>query len=216
MITVVTSFSERYYDNVAQYSMPSWKYIEGRKIALVDKGFCPQLENIEVVNSDIAFDPKDPYFQTTGKKLKFWRKGMCFAWAAANVKTDYLLWLDSDVKLHKEFNFDQFRPDDNTLATMISADRSHAETGFVFLNRKHPQFNKWLSEYKNGWYNGLIDQVPAPWDGYIFWATIKDYPHRNLAKDTVKGPQGFEDTDLLEYMFHYSGKGRKHLIKESR
>jgi hypothetical protein len=98
---------------------------------------------------------------------------------------------------------------------MLSANLSHAETGFVFLNRKHPDFKKWLNEYKSAWYNGLIDKVPRPWDGYIFYETIKDYPHINLSKNTMKGPQGFDDTELLEYMFHYSGKHRKDMIKDT-
>lgn len=214
-ITYATSFSERYYNSTAQYSLPSWKHFNGQKIAMIDGQFSPQLDGITVVSSDLAFDPADQYFQTTGKKLKFWRKGMCFAWLLQTIDSDYTVWIDSDVKAHKDFDFEKFKPDSNTLATMISANRSHAETGFVIINRRHPQFEQWLSEYKNGWYNGLIDTVPAPWDGYIFWATIKDYPHVNLAKDTMKGPQGFEDTELLEYMFHYSGKGRKHLIKDA-
>jgi len=29
-----------------------------------------------------------------------------------------------------------------------------------------------------------------------------------------KSPQGFEDTDLLDYMFHYSGKRQKDLIPQ--
>lgn len=216
MITFVTSFSQRYYEEVAQYSLPTWKFLLGRKIVLVDGNFNPKLENIEIINSDIAFNKDDPYFQTTGKKFKFWRKGMCFAWAAENIDSDYIVWLDSDVKLFKEPDFEKFKPNENVLATMISADLSHAETGFVFLNKKHPDFKKWLAEYKTGWYNGLIDKIPRPWDGYMFYETIKNYPHINLAKNTVKGPQGFEDTDLLEYMFHYSGKHRKNMIKDSQ
>jgi hypothetical protein len=212
-VTYVTSFSEKYFNSTAQYSLPSWKHFKGDKIAMVDGTFSPAFTDIKIISSDVAFDKNDIYFQTTGKKLKFWRKGMCFAWAAKNIKTDYLVWIDSDVKAYKDFDFEKFKPDDSILATMISANKSHAETGFVIMNRKHPSFENWLYEYKNGWYNGLIDQVPAPWDGYIFWETIKNYPHINLAKNTIKGPQGFEDTDLLEFMFHYSGKGRKHLIK---
>ena len=213
MITFVTSFSERYYEAIAQYSLPTWSLLEGRKIAMIDRGFSPALGDIEVINSDIAFDPADPYFNTTGKKLKFWRKGMCFAWAAKNVTTDYLVWLDSDVKIFSSPDFEKFKPNSDTLATMISADHRHAETGFVFLNRKHKDFEKWINEYQNGWYNGLIDKLPRPWDGHMFYETIKTYPHVNLAKHTERDPQGFEDTDLLEYMFHYSGKHRKEMIK---
>lgn len=107
MITFVTSFSERYYNSVAQYSLPSWKFLQGKKIALIDDKFSPILEDIKIVSGDMVFEPNDSYFQTTGKKLKFWRKGMCFAWAAKHVDTDYMIWLDSDVKIFKEPNFEK-------------------------------------------------------------------------------------------------------------
>jgi len=215
MITFVTSLSEKYYNAVGQHSLPSWKYLNGKKLVLMDGNFKPDLGDIKIIGSDVAFDKDDYYFQETGKKHKFWRKGMCVAWAAANVDTDYMVWLDSDVKIFKEFNAKQFMPPSNNIVTMLSANLSHAETGFVFLNRKHPDFKKWLNEYKSAWYNGLIDKVPRPWDGYIFYETIKDYPHINLSKNTMKGPQGFDDTELLEYMFHYSGKHRKDMIKDT-
>lgn len=213
-ITFVTSFSEKYYNKTAKYSVETWKHLQGRKIAIADNGFDPDLPGIEVINTNTIIDSRDQYWKATGKKHKFWLKGMCFAWACENVVTDYIVWLDSDVKIFKPVDFEKFKPTDDIIATMISADLSHAETGFVFINRKHPEFKKWLDEYKAGWYNGLIDQVPRPWDGHIFYYTIKDYPHRNLANNTERHPQGFEDTDLLEYMFHYSGKDRKHLISK--
>lgn len=214
-ITFVTSFSEAYYEQTARYSLETWNFLNGRKIVIADDGFNPILDGIEVVDSRKIYDPNDIYWQHRGKKHKFWRKGMCFAWAAKNVTSKYLVWLDSDVKIFKPVDFEKFKPAEDILATMISADLSHAETGFVFLNREHTDFPKWINEYQDGWYNGLIEKVPRPWDGHIFYETIKKYPHINLAKNTERDPQGFEDTDLLEYMFHYSGKNRKHLIKEN-
>ena len=213
-ITIVTSFSERYYESVGQYTLPTWSNLSGRKIVLSDDYFVPSgFADIEFVPSDIAYLPNDPYLDSRGKKLKFWRKGMCVAWAAKNVQTDYMLWLDSDVKVYADLPYESLLPDEHTLATLICADNLHAETGFLLVNRKHPEFEQWIRSYRNAWYDGTIETLYAPWDGFVCWETIKNRPHVNLARKTDRGAQGFEDTPLTEYMFHFSGKGRKHLVR---
>jgi hypothetical protein len=83
----------------------------------------------------------------------------------------------------------------------------------VIIDRHHSNFESWLKAYEEGWYNGLIWTLHMPWDNDVLWATIKNLPHKNLSKSVKKSPQGFEDTDLLDYMFHYSGKSRKEQIK---
>lgn len=213
-LTIVTSFSERYYNAVGQYTLPTWSHLNAKKIVLCDRDFVPEgYSDIEFISSSVAYLPNDPYLNSKGKKLKFWRKGMCVAWAAKNVTTDYMLWLDSDVKVFADLPYDQLLPDENTLSTLICADNLHAETGFVLINRTHPEFEKWVKEYRNAWYDGTIETLYAPWDGFVYWETMKNRPHVNLARKTNRSAQGFEDTMLTEFMFHYSGAGRKHLVK---
>ena len=72
----------------------------------------------------------------------------------------------------------------------------------------------WLQKYEDAWYNGVIDTLHRPWDNDVLWYAVKDLPHRNLSKSVLKAPQGFEDTDLLDSFFHYSGKGRKHMVRQ--
>lgn len=213
-ITIVTSFSEKYYEKVGQYTLPTWSKLSGKKLVLSDRGFVPSgYTDIEFVDSSVAFLPNDPYLLSSGKKLKFWRKGMCVAWAARNVTTDYMLWLDSDVKVFSDLPYERVLPGDDILSTLICADNRHAETGFVLINRKHPEFENWVKSYRNAWYDGTIETLYAPWDGFVYWETMRNRPHINLAQKTDRGAQGFEDTMLTEFMFHYSGKGRKHLVK---
>jgi hypothetical protein len=211
--TVVTSFSEPYYRSVSRYGLSTWTKLNEYKLAVSDSGFDPNLPGLSIIDGKNVYDPKDQYWEIGGKKHKFWKKGMSFAFLATTISTDYMLWLDGDVVINKPFDLNLFRPLETELATLICSDNEHAETGFVFINRKHPDFTKWIDEYRSAWYNDIIDTVRHPWDGYVFYETIKKYSHRNLSSFKIRKPQGFEETPLLDYMFHFSGK-RKNLIRE--
>jgi hypothetical protein len=217
-ITWVTSFGKVYWDEVAQYTLPTWKHLKGRKLAIVDNNI--QLENfpdIEVWHSDPAYPKNDKYLDKKlvgGKISKFWKKGKCFIYALRNVSSRYVIWLDSDVKVFSEPNLSRFMPTEEQVGTIICGNLKQAESGFVIVDREHPLFESWLKVYEEGWYNGIIETLHRPWDNDMLWYAVKDLPHKNLSKSVQRSPQGFEDTDLLDYFFHYSGKGRKHLVKD--
>jgi hypothetical protein len=212
-ITWVTSFNKIYYENVAKYNLPGWKLLSGRKIALVDDMSDFKYQDIKIIDSSPAYPKKDIYWNITGKKHKFWKKGKCFIWALKNVDTRYLIWLDSDVKVNKTPDLSRFWPKDGDVASIICGNLKQAESGFVIIDREHSLFKNWLTVYEEAWYNGIIDTLHRPWDNDVLWYAIKDLPHRNLSKSVQKSPQGFEDTDLLDYMYHYSGKRQKELVR---
>lgn len=215
-ITWITSFNSIYYENVAKYNLPTWDYLEGNKVLMVDDmpGFT--YKGTTVINSAPAYPPKtDIYYQISGKKHKFWKKGKCFIWALRNIKTRYLIWLDSDVKVNATPDLARFMPEEGQVASVICGNLVQAESGFVIIDRHHELFDSWLKVYEEAWYNGIVDTLHRPWDNDILWYAIKNLPHKNLSKSVQRSPQGFEDTDLLDYMFHYSGKGRKHLVRET-
>jgi hypothetical protein len=213
-ITWVTSFGPLYYENVAKYNLPGWSMLKGHKIALVDS-MQIDLGDIKVIDAAPAYPPKtDMYYGIGGKKHKFWTKGKCFIWALRNVKTRYLIWLDSDVKILNTPDLTKYWPKDGDVASIICGNLRQAESGFVLVDRHHELFEQWLQKYEDAWYNGVIDTLHRPWDNDVLWYAVKDLPHRNLSKSVLKAPQGFEDTDLLDSFFHYSGKGRKHMVRE--
>jgi len=211
-LTYVTSTSQSYYQSVGVSTMPSWINLEGNKIAYFDDVTVPL--KVYGIESKLSFLPKDDdYCHASGKKAKFWRKGMCFYNAVRRCNTKYLVWIDSDVVIHKKFNIEQFLPSDREIATCICPDGWHTETGFVIVNTENHLTKRWISEYRNYWYNGKLSTLRRPWDGAVFYDSIQKYDYRNLYKrESDKKPAGFTDTPLLEYMTHYSGKRRKELI----
>ena len=147
------------------------------------------------------------------KKGKFWRKGRCFLWAIRNSTTRYVIWLDSDVKVLSPIDLSRFWPKDGDVVSLICGNLKQAESGFVIVDTHHPLFDQWTNEYEQCWYNGIVDTLHRPWDNDVLWYVCKKLPHRNLSKSVLKSPQGFEDTDLLDYMYHYYGKRQKDLIR---
>ena len=157
----------------------------------------------------------DPHWALGGtKKGKFWKKGRCFLWALRNFDTRYVIWLDSDVRVNSSPDLSRFAPRQGEVASIICGNLKQAESGFVIVDREHPLFDSWTQVYEQAWYNGVVDTLHRPWDNDVLWYAVKDLPHRNLSKSVRKSPQGFEDTDLLDYMFHYSGKRQKDLIPQ--
>lgn len=214
-ITWLTSFNSIYYESVAKYNLPGWKLLEGKKLIMIDDPSKINLKNIdaEIVDATVAYPKDDPYWQISGKKHKFWKKGKCFLWALRNIDTRYLIWLDSDVKINKAPDLSRFWPNEGDVGSIICGNLKQAESGFVIIDRLHPLFDSWVKKYEEAWYNGIIDTLHRPWDNDVLWYAVKDLPHRNLSKSVKSSPQGFEDTDLLDYMYHYSGKRQKELVR---
>lgn len=214
-ITWITSFGPSYYESVAKYNLPGWSMLEGRKIAMVDDMPAFRYEGIEVIDAAPAYPPKtDPHWDIGGtKKGKFWKKGKCFLWAIRNSKTRWVIWLDSDVKVLSPIDLSRFWPKEGDVVSLICGNLKQAESGFVIVDTHHPLFKQWTDEYEQCWYNGIVDTLHRPWDNDVLWYVCKKLPHRNLSKSVTKSPQGFEDTDLLDYMYHYSGKRQKDLVR---
>lgn len=214
--TWVTSFGRSYFDAVAQYNLPGWQLLEGRKVAMVDDWPDFHYPGIETQDSAPAYPGRDdPHWAMGGtKKGKFWKKGRCFLWALRNFTTRYVIWLDSDVRINSTPDLSRFAPREGEVASIICGNLKQAESGFVIIDREHELFASWTAVYEQAWYNGVVDTLHRPWDNDVLWYAVKDLPHRNLSKSVRKSPQGFEDTDLLDYMFHYSGKRQKDLIPQ--
>lgn len=213
-ITWVTSFGPSYYEDVAKHNLPGWSLLDGKKIALVDNMPAFEYKDFEIIDAAQCYPNNDPLLNAKGKKGKFWKKGRCFLWALRNATTRYVIWLDSDVKILSKPNLARFWPTEEQVASIICGNLIQAESGFVIIDTQHKLFKSWTEKYEQAWYNGIVDTLHRPWDNDVLWYAVKDLPHKNLSKSVKKSPQGFEDTDLLDYFFHYSGKGRKHLVKE--
>ena len=213
-ITWITSFSKVYYEHVAQYNLPTWQHLEGNKVIMVENFPEFKHNDANIVDAQLAYPSKDIHWNISGKKHKFWKKGKCFIWALRNLKTRYIIWLDSDVKVFSTPDLSKFMPEEGQVGTIICGNLKQAESGFVIIDRHHPLLNTWLKEYEEAWYNGIVDTLHRPWDNDVLWYVLKKLPHKNLSKSVQKSPQGFEDTDLLDYMYHYSGKRQKELVKE--
>ena len=213
-ITWITSFNSVYFESVAKYNLPTWKFLEGNKLVMVENMPSFKYDGITVIDAAPAYPSEDIHWSISGKKHKFWKKGKCFIWALRNINTRYLIWLDSDVKVFSTPELSRFMPDERQVGTIICGNLKQAESGFVIIDRHHPSMPQWLKQYEEAWYNGIVDTLHRPWDNDVLWYVLKNLPHKNLSKSVQKSPQGFEDTDLLDYMYHYSGKRQKELVRE--
>ena len=213
-ITWITSFNQQYYDNVAKYNLPGWSMLEGCKVVMVDDMPNFKYQDIDVIDAAPAYPSKsDPYWAIGGtKKGKFWKKGKCFLWAIRNSKTRWVIWLDSDVRINATPDLSRFWPKEGDVVSLICGNLKQAESGFVIVDTHHLMFKQWTDKYEQCWYNGIIDTLHKPWDNDVLWYVCKNLPHRNLSKSVKNSPQGFEDTDLLDYFYHFSGNRRKHLV----
>lgn len=213
--TFVTGFSKKYYDAIAIHTLGSWELLEGNKLWVVDnfpKFTTSQI--VEIINGDNIY-PRDKFYGSNdGKVKKFWKKGRSFLHALKNSNTKYVTWIDSDVQIKKKFNFDDFIPNEDEIASvLVNENEFQIESGFVIVNTEHKDFELFCNLYESAWYDGTLQTLYKPWDGDVLMYVLKKMPYRDLRNNNIKKPQGFDHSILEEYMHHYSGKRQKKFVR---
>jgi hypothetical protein len=125
---------------------------------------------------------------------------------------DYIIWLDADVKINKDWDDDFFEnvlPKDE-MVSALQRSKKHSETGFLAFNCKHKDLQAFANTYINLWTSMELLNFPEQHDAYLFDVAIKKVqaPVRNLNKlnDHV---HPFNYSYLGKYMDHLKGKRKK-------
>lgn len=222
----ITGINRNYYNLIAKDTLKKWNILEGDKIIIVDAFFDEYSLQFPVVTAQEAYsllDNKKVLEISTkgGKYFKFFKKAVCFWYGmiSLNTKYDYIIWLDSDVIVEKEFSVESFLPDDDQLySTILKTDRL-PDSGFVAVNTRHENFKEFTEDYIDYYMSDKIKKLSHPWDAYIIEDYSKNVNIKNLWKNTVTDKSdfscGFKDTMLEDYLTHYWGKKSKNTLIET-
>lgn len=216
----ITGFNESYYNNVAKKSLQGWKKLSGDKILLVEMdpdNYQLPFNAIDIRNAHANFNSQkiSDIVNRGGKFFKFFRKSLSVWYGLKNLKNnyDFIIWLDSDVIVDAEFNPSLFLPSDDQLYSTIFKENRLPDSGFAAFNTRHSEYDNFVNEYIDYYFNGKIYSLANPWDNYILEDYAKDKNIRNLwkGKTTTKhnATCGFTDTELEDYLTHFWGKKNK-------
>lgn len=157
----------------------------------------------------------------------FAKKAYSVIHALQHSKADIVIWIDADVitKDYIDLEFiKQLCPID-TLATFMGVQHRKikddptsdlifsAETGFFIINKKHPDFNTFLSRYSEYYNNHITDGLRRFYDGDVFGAVINEMAKTKVndlsatIKKAAKTP--LRHTVLGNYLHHFKSKGEK-------
>jgi hypothetical protein len=230
MIEIITSFDKRYYDIIGKACISSWLeywpkeltltcYVEGFELPPCDR--IKQIPFNQLPQSYFDFQNSD---ENDRVKI-FAKKAWSFIHAMENSTADYIVWLDADVisvdhlpmsllekilapevlSTHMGVTYDSVR-DGRTGKWFVP------ETGFFGINTRHPQFKKFLSEYKRHYEEHDRGMLRRFYDndvyGYVFEKL--QAPGNDLCKDFTKGYKTpLRRTVLGPYLEHYKAKHSK-------
>lgn len=221
----ITGFNEGYYNEVSHKSLGGWDKLQGDKCLLVEmdpKKLLYPYEIIDIRNAHTHFDKTkiNEIAHAGGKFFKFFRKSLSVWYGLTHLKEkyDYIIWLDSDVIIDKTFDPTPFLPTESQVFSTIFKDSRMPDSGFAAFNTRHKDYDLFVTEYINYYFDGRIHTLANPWDNYILEHYARDNDIKNLWKGitTTKADAtcGFTDTLLEEYLTHHWGKKNKRNIHE--
>lgn len=237
-ITWVTSLSRSYYEEVAQYTLPTWKNLPGDVVFIWDdKPVDIGIGRIFSFWKDVA-SPDDPWMKEGmgGTKAdRFWKKSRAQIWATRKFK-GLVVWIDADISITRSFSrqkaIDMLHPKQNMWASLDGGidwglpDDCPIDTGVVAFDTKKQDFEKFIRDYSLIWYNGIIHQLPQPYDHHaanhvrVKWDMTNLCPPRSAWKNQPTeyiSRYCLENSILSEFMIHHLGIDNKaELVKEKK
>lgn len=192
-ILFFTTFNKNGYDLYGKEWVASFiavaNYYNKFRAKIYYEGFSPDIEHpsIEWVNYRATITHHDEwkkeYIQKTTHSdyvktmtVRFSHKAFVIQHVLNNNSDDYLIWLDGDC-VFKNADYTQFPKNilgDKFLACQIehNHDLNHVESGILIFNGRHPDKEKFASEFKR-WYDvkHVLD-MSQPYDGFIVFKTL--------------------------------------------
>lgn len=240
MIEVITSFDEKYYNNIGKVCVDSWLEYWPKELNLtcyVEEFSLPPNSRIKQISfeqlSNSYFD-----FQKSNENDRvkvFAKKAYSVIHAMENSSAERIIWLDADVisKKHISLEFLNSLCPNDTLATFMGVmhhkirDDANsplifsAETGFFIINTRHKNFHLFAKRYREYYDNHLSKNLRRFYDGDVFGAVIEELRSKSKLNDlcdsisrSAKSPLKY--LELGQYIHHFKSKHSKDNFNQSQ
>lgn len=228
-ITIVTTFSDKGYEDYGKIFLESCKNFLDRSVDLLvykDNVDIPQQDNLQIrllepnVPDLTAFKKRNAFREETEVKfqyqsVRFSHKVYAIHHAANNVETRYLVWLDSDTELYENVDYNyfiNFLPKGSFVGYLGRGGEAFSECGFMIFDLNHSYAKDFFNRFK--WYYDTdeIYNLTEWHDSYVFDVVRKEFEQSdkivatNLSKDFNKH---HFNCVLDGYIMHLKGD-RKH------
>lgn len=226
--------NKEYYDTIGKLMLRSWMkfFPADAKIYLYLEDFSLDLLDSRVIlcDWDSYIDPiykkwetRQPPSDNKHRSHKFTKKAMAQIATWNHIANINFLWLDADLVFLKSIPEDVF---EKTLGTYALASWGNGsfESGTVFVNTKHPGWNKIKTIYEGIYFGDIAFPVgidpnivyPSGWlDGEIlgYAAATSGEQYLNLnSLCTAKTNTPLNHSWLGEYMIHFKAKRKNTLL----
>lgn len=229
---IITSFNKTYYDMIGKDCVKSWLTYWPTELTLtcyVEEFVLPKTLRIKQISFDklgqdyINFQNSD---ENDRVKI-FAKKAYSVIHALQNSKADRVIWIDADVitKTNIKTSFLKSLCPEDTLAAFMGVQHHKikddptsdlifsAETGFFIVNKTHPDFNMFLSQYSKYYNSHISEGLRRFYDGDVFGAVINEMRETKVndltatIKKSAKTP--LKRIELGNYIHHFKSKGEK-------
>jgi hypothetical protein len=230
----ITSMNQQYYGHIGRFMLESFlkyapKHFVLHLYAESITSELPRANNLVIYdwNQVCKADWEKFAVKTDDSSAqKFGKKGWASIHAWENIDADKLIWLDADLLFHKEFDeeiieltlpkkkliglFDQNYLQETGLS------KPSAETGYVILNKRHPDFESFVKEYRRNYeLPEKPDSLHRWWDNQICMLVanqFKDHVYDlSDLRTTDKTQTPLNRSPIAEYFSHQKGKSKKHM-----
>lgn len=215
----ITSVSREYWDNIAQYCVPTWR-LPGRVTVYVEQteGNIQWVNNIPF-NAEILSVPALPLESKfmTKKFLKFWGK----AWAQIySVKhrqnNERVIWLDADVEQIGEATAEMFSFKLKTAVAMMNSQDGQDcwESGIVVFNQDQNKLGKFMRVYQKRWEDqDFLETLWRPYDAQILGNVAEAFEYVNLCREPGPNALALKTTMYADVFYHWINKENKEMLR---
>lgn len=221
-IGIVTTFSDRGYDEYGKYFVDSCKKFVDKDIEIflyVDNVSIKEENNIHVLKLEPSI-PELSEFKKRNKNYKpsdfifdavrFSHKSYCIYHAAMNSGVNLLIWLDSDTEIYDNISKEylkSFLPEGNFSSYLGRP--SYSETGFLSFDLTNAYTKDFFETFKEYYDRDTIFQLKGYLDCHVYDAARIKLETEQKISNYDLSPPGLEknhfNTVFDGYMLHYKG-----------
>jgi len=222
-IQFITSITKGYWNQTAQYCIPTWN-LPGEVVIYIDQkeGELDWISEVPYSKKLLyvpSLDVHDAIDDRT-KVRKFWGKSSAQLHAVFNRSTDTrIVWIDADMEqTEKELPEDLFTWDfEEVVALSKSNDVSEDcwESGFVVFNHNHEKINLCMRHYEKLWNDPAeLLNMFRPYDAHVLGALAKKKSYYNLVHTPCENRDAIKNGRFGEFFTHHINKKNKEILKE--
>jgi hypothetical protein len=237
----ITSMHKPYFDHIGSVMIESWlknwKNVDCELI-IYGEEFSENFNTDKIIwkswEEFCKVDHDEFSKKIKGPAVRFAKKGFAFLDSMKKTTADKLIWVDADLLFYKEIpldRFDQLLPEDKLVAFFDQfysiypnytreqyEDKENrtdygAESGFVILNPKHKNYQKFLTNYEMLYKSELMPKFMNIWyDTEVLVLStrdfLKDVVDLSTLRTTNKTQTPLNRSWISEYFNHQKAKSK--------